>query len=197
MLIYLMRHGQTDWNLEKRLQGDVDIPLNENGRALTRRAAEGMKDIPFDLILTSPLSRARETAAIIAGDRDIPIRVTEGLREMCFGVCEGKTAREHPLIRTFFSDPVGYVPQGGGESYQEVDRRCRRFFEEEVFPLEGKYDHVLLSTHGALCKALLRVIQDKPLEQFWDGPPQANCSVNLIEVKNGAFRVIELGKEYI
>ena len=69
MRIYIMRHGETDWNRENKIQGRVDIPLNENGRELARITAEKLKKIPFAAAITSPLIRAKETAEIIMGDR--------------------------------------------------------------------------------------------------------------------------------
>ena len=89
MKLYFIRHGQTDWNIVKRLQGATDIPLNENGEELARRTGEGMKDIPFDLIYTSPLKRAFRTAELVRGNRDIPIISDDRLREICFGDYEG------------------------------------------------------------------------------------------------------------
>ena len=73
MKIYLIRHGETDWNLEQRLQGATDIPLNENGLELARETAKGLQDVPFDVVYTSPLTRARQTAEIIRGHRNIPL----------------------------------------------------------------------------------------------------------------------------
>ena len=65
MKLYLIRHGETDYNKMKRNQGQIDIPLNEYGRELARKTREGLAEVPFDLCLCSPLSRARETAEII------------------------------------------------------------------------------------------------------------------------------------
>ena len=73
MKLYLVRHGETDWNKVKRIQGQVDIPLNQFGKRLAEETAEGLRDIPFDLCISSPLSRAHETARIILYGKDIPI----------------------------------------------------------------------------------------------------------------------------
>ena len=73
MKLYIIRHGQTDWNLARKLQGCTDIPLNEHGRYVAELTREGLKDVPFDVAFTSPLSRAKETAEIILKDRNIPI----------------------------------------------------------------------------------------------------------------------------
>ena len=78
MELYLIRHGETDYNKERKIQGSCDIPLNEYGRELARETAEGLKDIPFDVIFTSPLCRARETAEWIARGRQIPVYEAAG-----------------------------------------------------------------------------------------------------------------------
>ena len=73
MRLYIVRHGETDWNRIHRVQGRTDIPLNDYGRHLARETAEGMKDVRIDLGYTSPLLRAKETAQILLGDRDVPL----------------------------------------------------------------------------------------------------------------------------
>ena len=73
MIIYVMRHGETPWNKERRLQGRHGADLNEEGVLLAEITRDGMRDIPFDICYTSPLVRARHTAEIVIGDRDIPI----------------------------------------------------------------------------------------------------------------------------
>ncbi len=194
MLIYLMRHGETDWNVQFRLQGSTDVPLNENGRAEARQTAKALGRIPFDMVYTSPLSRARETAEIIAEGRNIPVLPKEDLKEMNFGIYEGHSSRTWPEIKAIFDDPVGYVPKGG-ESYQQMDERCRSFLTM-LAAQEGTYEHVLVCAHGALLKGMIRIVENRPLERFWDGPPQKNCAVTLVECKNGQFTLLEQGKVY-
>lgn len=89
--VYLLRHGLTDWNKLRRVQGSSDIPLNEEGRRVARLTAEGMRDMPIDLVYSSPLKRARETAEIICAGRDVPIVFDERIREIGFGEFEGVT----------------------------------------------------------------------------------------------------------
>ena len=89
-LITLVRHGQTDWNLEGRIQGSTDIPLNDTGRAQARDAARRLAGTPFDHVYASPLSRARKTAEIIASELGLPAPlITVGMREHEFGDAEG------------------------------------------------------------------------------------------------------------
>ena len=78
MRLYMVRHGETDWNKAKKVQGRAYIPLNAYGRQLAEKTAEGLKDVPFDRIYTSPLIRAKKTAEIIRGDRPVELVVTDG-----------------------------------------------------------------------------------------------------------------------
>ena len=73
MRLYIMRHGETEWNVRRLYQGHSDIPLNENGVALAEITGRGLRDIPFDLAFTSPLRRARQTAEIVLRGRDVPL----------------------------------------------------------------------------------------------------------------------------
>ena len=93
MLLYIVRHGETDWNKAGKVQGRTDIPLNERGRYLAEATAEGMKDVRIDFCYTSPLIRAKETAQIILGEREIPLVEEKRIEEICFGKCEGMKFR--------------------------------------------------------------------------------------------------------
>ena len=89
MVLYVVRHGETDWNKVKRVQGHTDIPLNEYGRHLARETAKGLKETRIDLAITSPLIRAKETAQIILGTRQIPLLEDPRIKEIGFGEYEG------------------------------------------------------------------------------------------------------------
>lgn len=105
-MFYILRHGRTDWNEEHRLQGEVDIPLNETGRQMAYDAAEKYKDIDFDICYCSPLKRAQETARIFLADRNpaVEIITDNRLHEMCFGDYEGvKNIRQKPECPVYLS----------------------------------------------------------------------------------------------
>ena len=91
MKIYLVRHGETAWNQVRRFQGHEDIPLNAYGRELAKSTAEALKEIPFDAAFCSPLSRAKETAEIILGERRTALKPDERLMEIAFGEGEGRS----------------------------------------------------------------------------------------------------------
>ena len=90
MRLYLVRHGETDWNTERKLQGQVDIPLNEFGKNLAVKTGKGLENIRFDVCFTSPLQRARQTAELILAGRDVQIIDDDRIIEMSFAEWEGK-----------------------------------------------------------------------------------------------------------
>ena len=110
MELYIVRHGKTYWNNEKKIQGWADIELTESGRQVAYDSAEGMKDIHFDAIYSSPLKRAYETACILKGTRELPIVVDERIKEIGFGVLEG-------------ADSVSYTHL---DVYKRQSGRCKR-----------------------------------------------------------------------
>lgn len=202
MKIYLIRHGETDQNKCKCLQGRSDIELNEYGRELARKTAEGLKDIPFDIIFTSPLKRARETAEIIRGKREIPIALEERIQEISFGeyegLCYGKENYSIPDMdfMNFFNKPQDYKTPPGGESLEEVITRTGEFLQEILQKEAYKDKNILLSTHGCALKACLANVNGSLLADFWGEGVHKNCAVSLIEVKEGKVVVTEDGKLY-
>ena len=110
-MLYIMRHGQTDWNKLHKLQGQTDIPLNDNGRVMAKEASEMYKDVHFDMCFCSPLIRAVETAQLVLEGRDIPIIYDDRLKEMNFGIYEGiEESFSIPdcPINVVFKDPANY-----------------------------------------------------------------------------------------
>ena len=94
MLIYVLRHGITQWNKLKKVQGAMDIPLAPEGIELAKRTGEALKDVPFDICFTSPLARARQTAHYVLGNRQIPVIEDKRIQEIDFGVLEGSRFKD-------------------------------------------------------------------------------------------------------
>lgn len=191
MKVYLVRHGETKWNTKGKLQGWSDVALNEDGVRQAQMTAEGMKDIPFDILFSSPLKRALVTGLIIKGDRDIPVIKDDRLREINFGVMEGRCSRklrDNPKYTRFFrmvSDPARYRAPKYGENMYQVGERIYDFYQKEVLPLEGKYENVLITAHGGCLHGLIQMIKQQDVSHYWDSPFGCNCSVAIIEVKDG------------
>lgn len=190
MLLYIMRHGETDWNRQGRLQGQTDIPLNENGIRLARITGESLRTVPFDLAITSPLKRARQTAELALGGRDIPILEDGRIAEIRFGTWEGLGCRtcnfeipsEH--FDDFYNDPFHFQNAEDGESIADLCARTRDFWEELIRKPEYQEKTILISSHGCACRAILHNVYQDP-EDFWHGKVPPNCAVNVVEVRDG------------
>lgn len=202
MKLYLIRHGVTDQNKRRCLQGRSDIELNEDGRDLARKTAEGLKDVDFDLIFTSPLKRAYETAEIIRGDRKIPLIPREELLEISFGTYEGLCfGKDHYNIpdeafMNFFHKPQEYTTPPEGESFEQVIARTGLLLQELKQKPEYGDKTILLSTHGCALKAVLANITKVPMKDFWGEGVHKNCAVSLVELVEGEFVLVEEGKVY-
>ena len=202
MYLYFIRHGETDWNTVRRLQGGSDIPLNEQGIRLAQMTAEAMKDIPFHRIFTSPLIRAKETARIIKGDRDIPVIEDQRLREISFGVLEGKIYNpqkgivEAPQLEKFFEHPEQYQCPEEGESIPHLLERTADFLQELVHTPSFEEETILISCHGAALRGLLASVKHVELKDFWKGGVHKNCAVSILEAHHGVITILEEGKMY-
>lgn len=199
MILYIIRHGETEWNKMGKMQGRTDISLSEDGRKLAQKTADGLKNVKFDYIFSSPLERAYETACIIRGSRDTEIVKDERLIEIGFGLYEGTVVEERKgSIAHFFDDPENYVAEKNAESYESLLTRTKEFLEDVLFLIEEKEPDatILISGHGALNKALFLHLLHKQLKDFWSGVYQGNCAVNKFEIKNGNVSLIEEAKYY-
>lgn len=200
MKIYLVRHGETDYNKVSKFQGWHDIPLNEYGIELAVKTAEGLKDINFDAAFSSPLQRAYITAKTIIDDRNIEIQTDDRLKEVNFGPNEGNSYVEakknanHPL-HNFFCNPGSYCPTDGSESFDDVKKRVLDFLREKILPLEKKCQNILITAHGCLNRAILNSILGIPNSHYWQ-IKLPNCAVSILSLENGKFEVIEKCKVY-
>ena len=134
MKLYLVRHGETDWNIERRLQGQVDIPLNEFGKSLAVKTGKGLENIQFDICFTSPLKRAKETAELILFGKDTLIVDDVRIIEMAFADWEGKHCSKErwevpDSFQKFFDDPANFEPAPKGESFAQVKARTGEFLQ--------------------------------------------------------------------
>ncbi|MCI6858698.1 MAG: histidine phosphatase family protein [Eubacterium sp.] len=202
MNIYLIRHGETEWNKKAKMQGQVDIPLAPEGIEQAKITAEGMAGIPFDYIFSSPLKRAYETARIIRGDRQIPIETDDRLKEMSFGIAEGRNfnkIKRNPAMvnyQRFFKDPVHFRPAKYGERFEDILKRTDEFFREKVVPMEGKAENILIAAHGCVVRSFIVNLNQRPLKMFWETPFGKNCSTALFSCVDGKIEMIYENKLY-
>lgn len=170
-MLYITRHGKTDWNSRQKLQGRTDIPLNEEGREMARQAAKEYKEVPLDVCYCSPLSRAKETAELLLENRNIPIIFDNRLLEMSFGEYEGiEKSFDIPdcPVNVIFKEPEKYVASvGGAETFQELFARTGEFLEEVVKPQLAQGKNILIVGHGAMNSSIVCQMKGLPIEQFW------------------------------
>lgn len=187
MQLYIVRHGQTDWNKVRKLQGLTDIQLNENGRQVAIDLGDKLEQegVTFDEIFSSPLIRAYETACLIRGRQNVPITRDERIREISFGVSEGMDyetwmSEDNPQ-RAFFTEPHKYIPPQDGETIEEVQARGREFIQEIIEPLYGQAKRVMIVAHGAMNKGLMCYLENNDVEHFWGDGLQNNCEASIFE----------------
>ena len=203
MRLYMVRHGETNWNKAKKVQGRADIPLNAYGRELAEKTAEGLRGISFDLAYTSPLSRAKETAQIVLQGRKIHLIEEPQIQEICFGDYEGIVYRGEGLdpqsaeFVKFFDDTANYIPKGDGESVGQLMERVDGFLKALYQNPELQDKMILLSTHGAAVTAMKNCIKNEwSPAKFWQMGVPKNCAVTIVEVEGGIPKIIEEDKLY-
>lgn len=156
--VYFFRHGETVLNAQQVLQGHIAFPeLNEKGIEQAKTIIQKLKDVPLQVIYSSPLKRARQTADIVNTQFNVPIIEDARLKEMCLGdlegmtVCEAKT--KYPeVMDTFFSDDESKIENRcpNGESFKELGERIKDFFDGVVCSCSEK--HIGIAGHGMLLK---------------------------------------------
>ncbi len=152
MKIYLIRHGQTDWNIQGKIQGTHDIPLNDNGRRQAGQLAEGMDSRPVSRIFSSPLFRARETAKEISRRQRVEIELLPQLKEVEFGKWEGLNWEEiqerYPKEFAHWEVNPSVASPPGGETGADIISRCMWSIKEILRVTGGREDAAVVS-HGA------------------------------------------------
>ena len=191
---YLVRHGETEWNRNGRIQGYSDIPLNDRGRRQAKMLAKRLGGCSFSAVYASDLSRATRTARAIVGHSEAPIETGLDLREFSYGEWEGLTLDEvetrYPAAlaeRTSRGNNTFAAP--GGEDTGQVLERVRRFYAK----VEKRHDpdeNVLIVAHGGSIRALLVCLMGLSDDLFWS--TQVDCgSLSVISNQQNG-RVLKL-----
>lgn len=197
--LILVRHGETQWNLESRYQGAQDIPLNERGVAGAKELAKDLAPLSLHAIYSSPLSRAQQTAKIIANSRALKIELREGLRELGFGRLEGKTGKE---IQELCSLELAYatkLPSTERMNYKLVpDQESGTDVLGRVLPclhdIAGKHigETVLIVTHGGVIRTLLIHFAQFP----WEKTHIPNCNGACFVCSGESFELKDFPLEF-
>lgn len=163
--LYLARHGQTAWNLERRLQGGTDVPLDDVGREQARSLADSLRG-RISAVLASDMLRAQETARIVAGALQLPLLALDAdLRERGNGVFEGLTHEEcsarYPEVWAARAADRNVAPPGG-EEHALILARMQRGLERSVALLSGRHADALIVGHGGSLRMFLELVSGHP-----------------------------------
>ncbi len=181
-LLYLVRHGRTDWNEEGRYQGHLDPPLNAKGREQARTMVQALRQVPFAAIYSSDLQRARETAEALAAGRNLSVRLDPRLREIDVGEWQGLLftdimARDPELFKRWDQAP-STMRLPGGETLAEVEARVWAALDDiaAAYPVET----VAVTAHGVVISIVRCRLYGRPLDKIWK-----------MKMENAAWEVVE------
>lgn len=188
--LYLIRHGETDWNTVRRFQGWTDIELNEKGLRQAELLGKRFENIPVDEVYASPLKRAVKTALPVAKAAGVELKTCEHFKEINFGAWEGKTRDElveeyGELFNEFLTHPQQMTFPGnvGDGSFAAVEKRIKKGFDEI---LEGKDDvKIAVVSHGGIIRLMIKYLLGIE-EDLYNSTWIDNTSISVVDVrKNG------------
>jgi broad specificity phosphatase PhoE len=194
--LFIVRHGETVWNREGRIQGHTDVGLSETGIDQARKLAHRLSPVRFDAAYASDLCRASDTASIILQGRDVPMHSTPGLREYHKGAFEGLTDAElrsrYPAeYPGYVSKDLDYAPEGG-ESTRQVSVRMSSAISE----IKEKHldESVLVVGHGGSLRAAMMALLGMPLDANWRFV-FGNCTLTIVDTyhDNAVLRLFNDG----
>lgn len=165
MNIYITRHGETEWNTQDRMQGWKNSNLTELGKKQAAGLRDRLKDIKIDVIYSSTLKRAHDTAKILKGNKNVDIILSDNLKEMSFGKWEGMTFNDiksnleyKDEYYNLYNMPEKYKTFGG-ENIDKVSNRISTLLDKIIN--EKKYDDILIVTHGMTLKYIMKYFAPK------------------------------------
>ncbi|REK71191.1 histidine phosphatase family protein [Paenibacillus paeoniae] len=171
--LYLTRHGQTEWNVEQKLQGHQDSPLTEQGINHAAWLSESLRHVNLDIIYASSSPRTLKTADILRYDRAIDIVPEDDLREISMGSWEGQRNSDiesHSPDKhyDFWNNPHLYEPTNGGETYHDLQQRVLPKVQDIISRHTGK--NILIVTHAAALKTIMTFFEGRELADLWTPP---------------------------
>ena len=192
LTIYLTRHGLTEWNVNRRMQGWGNGELTEKGIKDAKALGKRLKEVPIDKVYSSSSKRAYETAQYIIGDRDISLIQMDDLREINFGDWDGRIREEIEAeypdeFKVFWETPHLYN-RNSGETFEHVRKRAIRALEHIIE--ENKEGTILIVTHSIFLRVLMTYIKDIPLSDVFKSTPPGNTSLFKLEVTDGELKLI-------
>lgn len=191
--IILVRHGETTWNVEGRYQGQEDTPLSQRGLQQGQLLAEGLRNLPIDLCISSPLQRSYQTCKFCADLHKLPVATDERLLEINHGTWEGVLAKDieaqYPQEFHQWHTQPHLAQMPGGENLEDVRRRVRAAFDDYAAAYPNQT--ILVAAHDAVNKAIICDLLELSMEHFWQ-IKQDNTCINVLEYQDGIWRIVLL-----
>lgn len=195
MKIYLVRHGETKWNTEGRIQGWKNSDLTNKGIEDAKALGQYLDEVNFDCAYSSPFQRAIDTTNCIIGDKDIKVNINFNFRELNFGCWEGRVfsevKEEYPEEHyNLWNKPEIYKPIDG-EDLENFRARVQNGLNDIK---DNNYDgNILLVTHALVVKAIYNIARNLPIEEIWNTPRIGNTSLTILELNNktGDIKILQ------
>ena len=193
--LYLTRHGETEWNLEGRMQGSNNSNLTSKGIEQAIRLGKWLENTHFDAVYSSSSGRAIQTAELIVRQRDLPIVPVDELKEMNFGIWEGQTfddirEKYNEQYQCFWNTPH-LLKDFPGETFEECKTRVVSAITKIVNQNEDK--DILVVAHALALKVILSYFENTPLDKLFDNRILQPTSLSVVEVNNNEFQIIKYG----
>jgi len=191
--IYLTRHGQTEWNVEKRFQGWGNSPLTELGMQQAKALGRYFSCIELNVIYSSSAPRALQTAELIRGKKTLNIISEEDLREINLGSWEGMTYSEIENLYPekfdhFWNYPEKYIPLDSGETYEAL--KSRIFNKMEEITKKHRGETVLVVVHGVVLKTLYTCFRYQSIRDIIHSPHPESACLCMVEKENGIWNIM-------
>jgi broad specificity phosphatase PhoE len=184
LTLYIVRHGETDWNKEGRIQGRLNSRLTDKGRQNVQLLGERLKGIDFAKIISSPSGRTIETTELIRGDRNVLMQTNEMIMEMDMGPWQGllksEIKEQYPYVYECFMNRPDLYQNEDAESFIDIYKRAEGFLHE--LKSSKQTGNLLIVTHGLFIKALFLAIKGIEIKDFWTEPTVEGTSLSIVKV---------------
>jgi len=209
MRLHIIRHGETAWNVERRIQGHLDSELNELGFKQARQRGNDLIDIPFTAVYSSSSLRTRQTTSQLLGsrlvdglvDEKFPVIYMDDLKEVCLGIWEGELwsdiAAEYPAMVEAHKKADTAFDVEGAESMHQTQERGVKAIESIISqqlnaPHTDGSNEILIVSHGAIMKDILAHYLDIPLTELHTKPSLPNCAHCIIDIDGSKRKVVQI-----
>ncbi|MFC6040650.1 histidine phosphatase family protein [Paenisporosarcina macmurdoensis] len=195
LTLYITRHGQTEWNIQSRMQGWADSPLTVTGAEAAKQLGKRLQDVPLDAVYSSTSGRTIHTAQLIIGERTTPLIQKEDLREINVGEWQGMLSTDiekdfADQLKTYYEHPSQFEPISG-ESFHMLKERILGAVED--IAAAHPNGHVLIVTHGVVKKCLINHFSGAQLDSLWDPPFIHGTSLTMLEIDTDRSELTMIG----